>query len=78
MLASRSEPFRLGWQFMRAVLLSFSGFATVPLLRDAIVVDEGLLTKAELNDANRLRGKSLAQRNNVLTGHDSRYRPPPK
>jgi len=43
--------FTLYWLFQRAVLLSFSGFATVPLLRDALVVHQGLLTDAQLNDA---------------------------
>ena len=41
----------LYWLFLRAVLLSFSGFATVPLLRDALVLHHGLLTDAQLNDA---------------------------
>jgi chromate transporter len=41
----------LYWLFLRAVLLSFSGFATVPLLRDALVLQQGLLTDAQLNDA---------------------------
>jgi chromate transporter len=41
----------LYWLFLRAVLLSFSGFATVPLLRDALVLDQALLTDAQLNDA---------------------------
>ena len=41
----------LYWLFQRAVLLSFSGFATVPLLRDALVVNHRLLTDAQLNDA---------------------------
>ena len=41
----------LYWLFLRAVLLSFSGFATVPVLRDALVLDHGLLTDAQLNDA---------------------------
>jgi chromate transport protein ChrA len=29
----------LYWLFLRVVLLSFSGFATVPLLREALVLD---------------------------------------
>jgi chromate transport protein ChrA len=37
--------------FLRAVLLSFSGFATVPLLRDALVLQHGILNDAQLNDA---------------------------
>jgi chromate transporter len=41
----------LYWLFLRAVLLSFSGFATVPLLRDALVLHHGLLTDMQLNDA---------------------------
>jgi chromate transporter len=41
----------LYWLFLRAVLLSFSGFAAVPVLRDALVLDHGLLTDAQLNDA---------------------------
>ena len=41
----------LYWLFLRAVLLSFSGLATVPVLRDALVLDHGLLTDAQLNDA---------------------------
>jgi chromate transporter len=41
----------LYWLFQRAVMLSFSGFATVPLLRDALVLNQGLLTDAQLNDA---------------------------
>ncbi len=41
----------LYWLFLRAVLLSFSGFATVPVLRDALVVHHALLTDAQLNDA---------------------------
>ena len=41
----------LYWLFLRAVLLSFSGLATVPVLRDALVLDQGLLTDAQLNDA---------------------------
>ena len=41
----------LYWIFQRAVLLSFSGFATVPLLRDALVLNHALLTDAQLNDA---------------------------
>lgn len=41
----------LYWLFLRAVLLSFSGLATVPLLRESLVVDHGLLSDAQLNDA---------------------------
>ena len=41
----------LYWLFVRAVLLSFSGFATVPVLRDALVENSRLLTDAQLNDA---------------------------
>ena len=41
----------LYWLFVRAVLLSFSGFATVPIVRDALVIDHRLLTDAQLNDA---------------------------
>jgi chromate transporter len=41
----------LYWLFLRAMLLSFSGFTTVPLLRDALVLHQGLLTDTELNDA---------------------------
>jgi chromate transporter len=41
----------LYWLFLRAVLLSFSGFATVPVLREALVVNGGVLTDARLNDA---------------------------
>jgi len=41
----------LYWLFLRAVLLSFSGLATVPILREALVLDQGLLTDARLNDA---------------------------
>jgi chromate transporter len=41
----------LYWLFLRAVLLSFSGFATVPLIRDALVLHDGLLTDSQLNDA---------------------------
>ena len=41
----------LYWLFLRAVMLSFSGFATVPVLRDALVLNHGLLTDARLNDA---------------------------
>ena len=44
-------PLALYWLFLRAVLLSFSGFATVPLLREALVLHQGLLTDAQLNDA---------------------------
>ena len=41
----------LYWLFLRVVLLSFSGFATVPLLRESLVLDHGVLTVAQLNDA---------------------------
>jgi chromate transporter len=41
----------LYWLFLRVVLLSFSGFATVPLLRDALVLDRGILSDTQLNDA---------------------------
>lgn len=41
----------LYWLFLRAVLLSFSGFATVPVLRDALVLNHGVLTDVQLNDA---------------------------
>jgi chromate transporter len=44
-------PVALYWLFLRAVLLSFSGFATVPVLRDALVLHGGVLTDAQLNDA---------------------------
>lgn len=37
--------------FLRAVLLSFSGFASVPLIRDALVLGRGVLTDTQLNDA---------------------------
>ena len=41
----------LYWLFLRAVLLSFSGFATVPILREVLVLDHALLTDTQLNDA---------------------------
>lgn len=41
----------LYWLFLRAVLLSFSGLATVPMVRESLVIDQGLLTDARLNDA---------------------------
>jgi chromate transport protein ChrA len=41
----------LYWLFLRAVFLSFSGFATVPLLRDALVPHHALPTDVQLNDA---------------------------
>ena len=41
----------LYWLFLRVVLLSFSGFATVPLLRESLVLDHGILTDTQLNDA---------------------------
>lgn len=41
----------LYWLLLRAVLLSFSGFATVPLLRESLVLDHAVLTDAQLNDA---------------------------
>jgi chromate transporter len=44
-------PLALYWLFLRAVLLSFSGLATVPVVRDALVLRQGLLTDAQLNDA---------------------------
>lgn len=45
------SAFALYWLFLRAVLLSFSGFATVPLLREALVLNHALLTDQQLNDA---------------------------
>jgi chromate transporter len=45
------NPLALYWLFLRAVMLSFSGFATVPMLRDALVLNHRLLTDAQLNDA---------------------------
>ena len=51
-LASSSmTALALYWLFLRVVLLSFSGFATVPLLREALVLDRGILTDTQLNDA---------------------------
>ena len=41
----------LYWLFVRAVMLSFTGFATVPIVRDALVIDHRLLTDAQLNDS---------------------------
>lgn len=41
----------LYWLFLRAVLLSFSGWATVPLLRESLVLDRAVLSDAQLNDA---------------------------
>ena len=41
----------LYWLFLRVVLLSFSGFATVPLLRESLVLDHGKVTDTQLNDA---------------------------
>jgi chromate transporter len=41
----------LYWLFLRATLLSFSGFASVPLIRDALVLARGVLTDTQLNDA---------------------------
>ena len=41
----------LYWLFLRAVLLSFSGFATVPVLHESLVLDHQLLTDTQLNDA---------------------------
>ena len=38
----------LYWLFLRVVLLSFSGFATVPLLREALVLDRGILTDTQV------------------------------
>lgn len=45
------SAFALYWLFLRAGLLSFSGFATVPLLREALVLDHSLLTDEQLNNA---------------------------
>lgn len=41
----------LYWLFLRVVLLSFSGFATVPLLRESLVSDHAVLTDTQLSDA---------------------------
>jgi chromate transporter len=41
----------LYWVFLRATLLSFSGFASVPLLREALVLQHAVLTDTQLNDA---------------------------
>lgn len=41
----------LYWLFLRALMLSFSGLATIPVLREALVLDSGVLTDARLNDA---------------------------
>jgi chromate transporter len=41
----------LYWVFLRAIVLSFSGFATVPLLHDALVLHRGVLSDVQLNDA---------------------------
>ena len=41
----------LYWLFLQSILLSFSGFATVPLLRESLVLHHGLLSDAQLNDA---------------------------
>jgi len=41
----------LYWLFLRAVLLSFSGLATVPVLRESLVLSKRLLTDGQLNDA---------------------------
>lgn len=41
----------LYWLLLRATLLSFSGFASVPLLREALVVEHAVLTDTQLNDA---------------------------
>jgi len=41
----------LYWLFLRAVLLSFSGLATMPILHEALVIDHAMLTDAQLNDA---------------------------
>ena len=41
----------LYWLFLRAVLLSFSGLATVPVLRESLVLSRRLLTDGQLNDA---------------------------
>lgn len=35
----------------RAILLSFSGFASVPLIRDSLVLEHQVLTDVQLNDA---------------------------
>ena len=45
------NPFELYVVFLRAVLLSFSGFATVPALRDALVLQSNVLTDVQLNNA---------------------------
>ncbi len=37
--------------FLKASVTSFSGFGSVPVLRDELVVDRGALTDAQLNDA---------------------------
>lgn len=37
--------------FLRATLLSFSGFASVPLIREALVLSRHVLTDTQLNDA---------------------------
>ena len=36
---------------LRATALSFSGFASVPLIREALVVERGILTDEQLNSA---------------------------
>ena len=41
----------LFWLFLRATLLSFSGYASVPLVRETLVVQYGVLTDIQLNDA---------------------------
>jgi chromate transporter len=41
----------LYWLFLRATLLSFSGFASVPMIRDGLVLARGVLTDTQLNDA---------------------------
>jgi chromate transport protein ChrA len=54
----RPAAITLHWLFLRAVLLSLSGFATVPLLRDGLVLDHRLLTDAQLNAAIAIRQAS--------------------
>ena len=41
----------LFWLFLRATFLSFSGFASVPMVRETLVVQQGVLTDTQLNDA---------------------------
>ena len=40
----------LYWLFARAALLSFTGFATVPIVRDALVIDHHLLNLHHVRD----------------------------